>query len=139
MRASPAALPALEIAVGRRGAALAGAEHVSIHAEAHRAAGVAPFETGFAKHAIQSLALRLRLHALRSRHDHRADARRDVPAAHDASRRAQIFDPRVGARSQKDPVDGDALECRPRLETHVLERAARGLTLVFGGELSRIG
>src|SRR5213594_1163423 len=120
MRASTAALPALEIAVGRRGAALAGAQHVGIHAEAHRAAGVAPLEPGVPEHAVEPFALRLGFDALRSRYDHRADARRNVAAAHDAGRRAQILDPRVGARSQKDPVDGDALERRPRLETHVL-------------------
>src|SRR5256885_1034106 len=96
MRAAAAPLPPFKVAVRRRRAALAGAEYVVVHAEAHRAAGVAPLEARLAEHLIETLALGLRLHALRARHDHRADARRDVATTHDARGRAQIFDARVG-------------------------------------------
>src|SRR6266581_2283569 len=53
-RGNAATLPALKVAVRRRGAALAGAQHVGVHAEAHRATRVTPLESRFAKHAIQS-------------------------------------------------------------------------------------
>ena len=46
MGAAPVALAALEIAVGGGGAALAGLQLVGIHAKAHGAAGLAPFEAG---------------------------------------------------------------------------------------------
>src|SRR5688572_6166467 len=101
MGAAAAALAPLEIAVGRGGAALAGSEHIRVHAEAHRAAGVAPLESRLAKHAIQSFLLRLRFDALRSGHHHRAYARRHMPAAHDARRGAEILDPGVGARAEE--------------------------------------
>src|SRR5688572_26082333 len=42
--APAASLAALEVAVRRRGAALAGLEDVGVHAQAHRAAGAAPVE-----------------------------------------------------------------------------------------------
>src|SRR5437867_2205678 len=54
MRAAAAALPAFEIAVRRRRAALAGFEPVVVHREAHRASGLAPFETGVAENPVQA-------------------------------------------------------------------------------------
>src|SRR3954470_12075058 len=104
MRSAAFPLPSLEITIGRRRAALSRAEHVGVHAEAHRAAGVAPFESGIAKHAVESFLLRLRFDALRSGHDHRARARRDVPAPDDAGCRAQILDPRVRARAEEHAI-----------------------------------
>jgi hypothetical protein len=44
VRDRAAALAPLEIAVGRRCAAHAGRQHVVVHRQAHRAAGLAPFE-----------------------------------------------------------------------------------------------
>src|SRR4051812_38813054 len=44
VRPAALALAALEVAVAGRGAALAGLELVRVHAEAHRAAGLAPVE-----------------------------------------------------------------------------------------------
>src|SRR6202035_868791 len=46
MGAALVALAALEVAVRGRGAALAGIELVGVHGEAHRAAGLTPFEAG---------------------------------------------------------------------------------------------
>src|SRR5207244_546069 len=56
VRAPPASLAALEVAVRRRGAALAALQHVGVHAEAHRAPGVAPLESRLAEHPVQPLA-----------------------------------------------------------------------------------
>src|SRR2546428_14041447 len=71
MRPPARALAALEVAVGGRGATLAGREPVRIHAEAHRAAGLAPLEAGIAEDAVEALALGLLLHQARARHDQR--------------------------------------------------------------------
>ena len=49
VRATAGALAALEVAVARRGAALAGREDVGVHAQAHRATGVAPVEARVAE------------------------------------------------------------------------------------------
>src|SRR5277367_4093424 len=45
VRAAARTLAAFEIAVGRRRAALAGPQSVVVHPQAHRAPGLAPFET----------------------------------------------------------------------------------------------
>src|SRR5690606_41020262 len=55
VRAAALALPALEVAVGGGGAALAGRELVGIHAEAHRAARLPPFGAGGGEDLTQTL------------------------------------------------------------------------------------
>src|SRR3989449_4142587 len=137
--APAAALATLEIAVGRRRAALAGAQHVGIHAEAHGAARIAPLESRFAEHAIQSLLLRLRFDALRARHHHRPHAGRDMAAAHDVGGGAQVFDARGRARAEEHAIDRNPRERRAGREPHVFERARHGLALVLARELRRIG
>src|SRR4029453_10039260 len=52
-----AALPALEVAVGRGGRALARTERVRVHAQAHRAAGEPPLGARVEEHLVQSLGL----------------------------------------------------------------------------------
>ena len=52
-------LPALEVPVGRRSAALARREDVGVHAEAHRAAGEPPLEDRVEEDLVESLLLRL--------------------------------------------------------------------------------
>src|SRR3954464_14739994 len=66
MRAAARALPAFEIAVGGRRATLAGLESIGIHAEAHRAAGLAPFEARVAENAVETFLLGLHLHQPRA-------------------------------------------------------------------------
>src|SRR5213594_3530126 len=73
--AAATSLPSLEVPVAGRGAPFARPKDVRIHAEAHRAAGVAPLEAGFAKQRIETLRLGLPLHARRPRHDHSAHLR----------------------------------------------------------------
>src|ERR1700689_4140100 len=65
MGAAAAALAALEIGVGGRGAALARLELVGVHGEAHRAAGLAPFEARLEEDAVEPLLLGLVLHGAR--------------------------------------------------------------------------
>src|SRR4051812_22382403 len=57
--AAALALATLEVAVGRRRAALAGLEGVGVHAEAHRAARTAPLGTGLLEDHVEALILRL--------------------------------------------------------------------------------
>src|SRR5690606_9491114 len=59
VRTTTGALAAFEVAVRGRSAALALAEAVFVHAQAHRAAGVAPFEAGIGEDAVQALGFRL--------------------------------------------------------------------------------
>ena len=70
--APAAALTALEVAVGGRGAALARLEDVRVHAQAHRAARGAPVEARGAEDLVEALALGLLGHLLGARDDHRA-------------------------------------------------------------------
>src|SRR6476661_9953608 len=57
--ATTLALASLEVAVGRRGAALPRRELVRVHAQAHRAPGEAPLGTGLDEHPVQALGLGL--------------------------------------------------------------------------------
>src|SRR5688572_30210389 len=74
MRAPALALTPLEVAVRRRGTALAGAEDVGVHAQAHGASGLSPLEAGLFEHAVEALLLGLALHQHRAGDDHRAHA-----------------------------------------------------------------
>src|SRR3712207_8323853 len=85
-----------------RGAALARRERVGVHAEAHRAAGLAPLEPGGAENLVEPFRLGRALHGLRAGHDHRVHGAADPVAAHDPGRRAEVFEPRVGAGADED-------------------------------------
>src|SRR5471030_1280247 len=68
MRTAARALATLEVAVRRRRAALARRELVGIHAQAHRAAGVAPLGAGLLEDDVESFLLRLQPNAHRAGH-----------------------------------------------------------------------
>src|SRR5262245_60423327 len=91
VRPPAGALAALEVPVGRRRAALARREDVRVHAEAHRAPGLAPLEARAREDTVEPLLLRLALHLRRARHDHRAHARRDPSAVDHDRRRAEVL------------------------------------------------
>src|SRR5437660_2447783 len=112
MRAAALALPPLEIAVGGGGAPFTRAQHVRVHAQAHRASRLAPVESGLAEDAIEPLVLRLPLHRHRARHDHSVDAVVYAPAAHDARGGTQVLDPGVGAGANEDAIDANILDRR---------------------------
>ena len=65
--ATALALPALEVAVGGRGAALPRLELVGVHAQAHRAAGAAPLTAGLLEDHVEPLVLGLQPHPDRAR------------------------------------------------------------------------
>src|SRR6266545_4291874 len=64
MSAAAPSLTTLEVPVRGRGAALPRLEDVRVHAEAHRAARLAPLEAGAAEHLVQAFPLGLVLHLL---------------------------------------------------------------------------
>src|SRR5258706_1117783 len=86
------ALAALEVAVTGAGAALAGLEDVRVHSEAHRAAGLTPFETGVLENAVEPLLLRLGFDHRGTGHHHRADGSCNLLPGRDARGRAEVFD-----------------------------------------------
>src|SRR5262249_42012854 len=140
MRTAASALPAFEIPIRGRRTALAGLQPVRVHAQAHRAAGLAPLEARIAEHPIEAFLLRLRLHeAGAGNHHGEAHIAGDALAAHDRGRHAQILDSRIGARADENLVDLYAPNRRPRLEPHVLERALHALALRRVLLLVRIG
>src|SRR5262245_22458299 len=59
VRARAGTLPAAEVAVGRRSTAFPRRDQIAVAADAHRAAGLAPFEAGVAENAIEPLLLGL--------------------------------------------------------------------------------
>src|SRR4051795_5627934 len=67
-------LTTLEVSVRRRGAALSRLELVGVHAQTHRATGVAPFRAGLFEHDVQPLLFGLQPDAHRTRHDEHAYA-----------------------------------------------------------------
>jgi len=64
MGARAGTLPADEVAVGRRDAALARRHALAVGGDTHRAAGFAPFEARVLEDAVEPLGLGLALHAL---------------------------------------------------------------------------
>ena len=61
MRAAAGSLAALEVAIRRRRAALAGCQAIGVHAKAHRATRLAPFEARVLEDAVEPFSLGLRL------------------------------------------------------------------------------
>src|SRR5262249_26581048 len=110
VRTTALALAALEVAVRGRGAALARAQDVRIHAEAHRAAGLAPFEPGRLEDLVETLLLGLRLDQAGAWDDHGSHSRTDLLAAHHSRGGPQVLDAGVGAGADEDPIERDVLE-----------------------------
>ena len=117
MRAAAGALPAAEVAVRRRGAALARARLIAVDRRAQRAARVAPLEARGREDAIEPFALGLPLHRPRARHDprrHRAlvPSRATSAAARRSSMRPFVHEPMntrsiaisVSAHARREPM-----------------------------------
>src|SRR6185369_12284927 len=73
MRATAASLSSFKIPIAGRSAAFARFQDVGIHAETHRATGLAPLKAGVKKDSIQPFVFRYALYILRSGHDHGAN------------------------------------------------------------------
>src|SRR6186713_2447246 len=70
MRASTSTLAPLEIAIGSRRAALAWRQLVLVHAEAHRATRLTPFETRCNENLVEPFLFSLTFHQPGTRHHH---------------------------------------------------------------------
>src|SRR3712207_7757408 len=77
------ALAPLEFAVRGAGATPPRRDAVPVHADAHRAARLAPLESRLSQHAVEALLLRLSLHPAGPGHHQRPHARRHPPPARD--------------------------------------------------------
>ena len=122
------ALPALEVPVRGRGAALALDQDVGVHAEAHRAAGGAPLEAGRAEDLVEALLLGLRWRTCSEPGTTIArTALGDLAAVDHRGGGAEVLDPRVRAGADEDAVELDLGDRRAGLERHVGERPLRGL------------
>ena len=119
MGAPALALPALEVAVGRRGAALSGLEGVGVHAQAHRAAGTAPLGAGLLEDHVEPFVLGLQPDPHRTGYDEQAGVLVDLAALDDLGGEPQVLDPAVGAGADEDRVDLDLAHRRAGLEPHV--------------------
>src|SRR3546814_5059150 len=100
MRPSAPPLPILEIAVRCRPTAFAGLQPVGVHADAHRASGLAPVEPRGAQYGVDALRLRLSLDQPRTGDDHRAAVRRDATAAPAVGADTQNREPAVGPTAE---------------------------------------
>ena len=129
--ASPFALSALEVSVGGRCAALSRIEPIRVHGQAHAATGLPPIETRFFENLIETLFFRLLFDQSAAGHDHRIDLSGDSVALDDFCRRAEVFDTGVGARSDKDALDGGVGESLAGFEAHIFQGTGRRLALGF--------
>src|SRR5512141_285459 len=118
MRAATLALASLEVAVGRRRAALLRGELVGVHAQAHRTAGAAPLASGLLDDHVEALVLGLQAHPHRAGYDEQAGALGDPTALEDLGRDPEVLDAAVGARADEDRVHGDVTHRRTGLEAH---------------------
>jgi len=73
MRAAAGTLAAFEVSVARRGRSFARLELIGIHRQAHAAARLSPFETGFDEDLIESFFLGLLLDQTGTGNDDRAN------------------------------------------------------------------
>src|ERR1700751_4015455 len=97
MRARALPLPADEVAVRGRGAALAGSDEVAVHADAHGATGGAPLKAGGTEDAVEPFRFGGLTDQLGARPPHGFDARCTFPSLGARGRGAQIVEPAVGA------------------------------------------
>src|SRR5882724_1335760 len=73
MRATTASLSSFKVPIAGRSATFARFQDVGIHAETHRAAGLAPLKAGVKKDSIEPFVSGYALHILRPGHDHGAN------------------------------------------------------------------
>src|SRR5712692_7098058 len=138
MRAAAATLPAFKVAVARGSTALAWSQYVGVHAQAHRTTCLAPFESSFSENLIDAFGLGRAFYRLRARHNHGAHRAFDLVSLCHSRSRAQILNPSVGARTNKDSIDVNVFNLSVRRERHVLECAFRRATVGLALRCRRI-
>src|SRR2546427_1686095 len=140
VRAAVFALAAFEVAITGAGAAFVRRQDVSVHADAHAAARVAPLEAGGGENFVEAFFFGLRLDPART-WDNQCllDAFCHVLTFDKMRGGAEIIESRIGARADEDAVHRNIHDGRARLEAHVFQRAFRGLLIVEILEVVRIG
>src|SRR5690606_21151720 len=97
---------------------------IAVHPEAHRTAGLSPFESGLDENTVQAFRLRLSLDQAGSRDDQGLAYRRVDPfSPDDGCRGTQVFQPGVGAGADEDLVRPDVANALSGLQTHVVQAA----------------
>src|SRR5712671_6960224 len=89
-------LPAFEVAVGGRSAALPRLELVGVHGQAHGATRLAPFEACLNEDLVEAFGLRLLFDDTGARYDHAVDMATHSLAVDHFRRGAQILDAPIG-------------------------------------------
>src|SRR5215207_9394667 len=104
MCSSARSLPALEVAIRRRGATLAWAQLVRVHPQAHRATRGTPLEPGILEDQVETFRLGLGAHAHRTGYDQCPDSRLNLTTGNHRRREPQVLDAAVRARSNEHGV-----------------------------------
>ena len=122
MRARARTLTAHEIAVARRGATLPARHAIRVHAQAHRAARLAPLKARVGEDDIQPLDLRLTLNEARARHNQRLlDAFSDPLPLEHSRRRTQILNAAVGATADEDMLNAHIFHALTSRQPHIIQ------------------
>ena len=114
VRAPTPALTTLKVTVRGRGTPLTRCQFVLVHSQTHRTARKAPFKTGLFEDVGQAFFFGLRAHKARPLHYHRADAVFLLFAFQDRGSGTQILNPTIGARPDKDRINGNLSQRRAR-------------------------
>src|ERR1700736_3931985 len=140
MCAAVFALAAFEIAIGGAGGALVRRENVRVHAYAHAATCVAPFETGGGENFIEAFFFGLGFDAAGTGDNQRLlDIAGYVFAFDEVSGGAKIVDARIGAGADEHAIDGNVHDGGARFQAHVHEGALGGFLVVEVAERTGIG
>lgn len=130
--ATPGTLATLEVTVGGTGTAFLGRENVGVHAQAHGAAGLTPFEARVREDLVKAFGLGLLLNQTRAGDDHGTlDVGGDLLAANNLGGGAEILDTGVGARANENLVDCNVLHGGAGRQAHVFESALAGKLAVL--------
>src|SRR4051812_38489385 len=105
MGAGTRPLAADEIAIRGRDRALARRYGLAIGGQAHRAAGLPPFEAGIDEKLVEPFGHGIPLDRLRTRYHPGAHARRYLAAARDFGRGTRIAQAAISARPDEDHID----------------------------------
>ena len=97
MGSAAATLPTPKVAIGSAGATFSRRKDIWIHAEAHAAAALSPFETSRFEDIVDTFLFCLAFDCLGTRNDHRTYGLSYVVATDNSGGSAEIFDTGVGA------------------------------------------
>jgi len=115
------ALSAFKISIRRRCASFAWSKAVWVHRQAHAAACLTPIEPSFFEESVEPFAFRLPFDLTTSWYNHRMNLVRYSIAFDDVCGRPEVFNSRVGARTDKHAFNGNFRQACPSLQPHVFQ------------------